>query len=340
MSELEIEIPPGEPVIAFRRVVKAPPDLVFRIYTEPEHLRRWWGPRHLDMVLCEIDLRVGGTYRFVHRAPDGQEFGFHGEYRVIERPYRLVKSFVYEGTPDDEAVDTFTFEPVDEGTLISCRTVHSSIAARDAHAASGAAAGLTASYQRLDEWLASLTQRSSPVSTLVLKMSMSLDGYVAPPDGRTNWIFPSYTDDATAWTVETLRHASAHLMGAVTYRDMAAHWPQSTSVYAAPMNEIPKVVFSTTLTTADWGDTRILAGDLTHEIKRLKQEPGSYLLAHGGTHFARSLCLSGLVDEFRLLVHPVVLGEGQRIFVEPMSIEPITTTAFSGGAVAHVCRPG
>lgn len=156
MSELEIEIPPDEPVIAFRRVVEAPRDLVFRMYTEPEHLRHWWGPRHLDLVVCEIDLRVGGNYRFVQRAPDGQEFAFHGEYRVIERPSRLVKSFVYEGAPDNEAVDTFTFEPAGEATLISCRTVHSSIAARDAHVASGAPAGLTASYQRLGELLASL----------------------------------------------------------------------------------------------------------------------------------------------------------------------------------------
>jgi uncharacterized protein YndB with AHSA1/START domain len=156
VSELEIEIPPNEPVVAYRRVVKAPPELVFKMYTEPEHLRHWWGPRHLDLVACEIDLRVGGKYRLVERSPDGQEFAFHGEYRVIERPHQLVQSFVYEGTPENEAVDTFTFEPVDDGTLISCRTVHSSIAARDAHVASGSAAGLTASYQRLDEWTASL----------------------------------------------------------------------------------------------------------------------------------------------------------------------------------------
>jgi uncharacterized protein YndB with AHSA1/START domain len=161
VSELEIEIPRDEPVVIFRRVVKAPPELVFRVYTEPEHLRRWWGPRHLVLVVCEIDLRVGGRYRLVHRAPDGQEFGFHGEYRLIERPHRLVKSFVYEGTPDNEAVDTFTFEPVDEGTLVGCRTVHSSIAARDAHVASGMEDGLTAGYQRLDQLTASL-QRQVP----------------------------------------------------------------------------------------------------------------------------------------------------------------------------------
>jgi dihydrofolate reductase len=174
---------------------------------------------------------------------------------------------------------------------------------------------------------------------LTLKMSMSLDGCVARTDGSNDWIFPSYSDDAAAWTVETLGHASAHLMGAATYRDMAGHWPQSTSVFAAPMNDIPKVVFSKTLTAADWGETSIAAGELADEINRLKQQPGDYLLAHGGTRFARSLCSSGLIDEYRLIVHPVVLGEGQRIFVDELNLAPITTTAFSGGAVAHVCRP-
>ena len=156
MSKLEIEIPPDEPVVIFRRVIRAAPELVFRMCTEPEHLRRWWGPRHLDLVVCEIDLRVGGRYRFVHRAPDGQEFGFFGKYRVIEPPHRLVQTFVYEGTPDNKAVDTFTFEPVAAGTLIACRTVHSSIAARDAHVASGMEDGLTDSYQRLADLAASV----------------------------------------------------------------------------------------------------------------------------------------------------------------------------------------
>ncbi len=177
------------------------------------------------------------------------------------------------------------------------------------------------------------------MSKLILKMSVSLDGFVARTDGRNDWIFPSMSDDSSAWTLAAVSRPSAHLMGAETYRAMAAYWPQSNEIFAAPMNEIPKVVFSKTLTTADWGDTSIAAGDLAEEIKRLKQEAGGDLVAHGGTRFARSLCKSGLIDELWLLVHPAVLGDGQRLFVEPMDLEPITTTAFTGGAVAHVCRP-
>lgn len=162
MSELLIEMPPGEPVITFRRLVKAPPGLVFRLYTEPEHLRHWWGPPHLELVSCEIDLRTGGHYRLVQRAPDGREYAFHGTYLHIERPHRLVKTFVYEGRPENEAVDTFTFEPAGEHTLVRCRTVHASLAARDAHAESGAASGLTASYLRLEHHVASLPRGTRP----------------------------------------------------------------------------------------------------------------------------------------------------------------------------------
>jgi dihydrofolate reductase len=103
------------------------------------------------------------------------------------------------------------------------------------------------------------------------------------------------------------------------------------------MNEIPKVVFTSSLRSADWGETTIEAGDLAAAVSRLKQErPGGYLLAQGGVRFARSLVETGLIDEFRLVVHPVVLGAGERLFTASLAVEPVSTTAFRGGAVAHV----
>ena len=103
------------------------------------------------------------------------------------------------------------------------------------------------------------------------------------------------------------------------------------------MNEIPKVVFSDSLASVGWAETTIATGDLAAAVTRLKQErSGGYLLAHGGVRFARSLVETGLIDEYRLVVHPVVLGAGERLFDAPLSIEPTSTIAFSGGAVAHV----
>ena len=174
------------------------------------------------------------------------------------------------------------------------------------------------------------------MASLILKMSVSLDGYVAPPDGSTDWVAAGRSPDGASWTVETLGNAGAHLVGAATYAAWAGFWPGAAGPFAAPMNEIPKVVFSNSLASADWGETTIATGDLAAAVMQLKEErSGGYLLAHGGVRFARSLVETGLIDEYRLVVHPVVLGAGERLFGAPLSIEPISTIAFSGGAVAH-----
>ena len=175
------------------------------------------------------------------------------------------------------------------------------------------------------------------MAALVLKMSVSLDGYVAPLDGSTEWVAAGRSDDGARWTVEILSNAGAHLVGATTYAGWASYWPGASGPFAKPMNEIPKVVFSDSLAAADWGETTIAAGDLAEAVTRLKQEyADGYLLAHGGVRFARSLVATGLIDEYRLVVHPVVLGAGERLFDAPLTVEPISTIAFSGGAVAHV----
>ena len=175
------------------------------------------------------------------------------------------------------------------------------------------------------------------MASLILKMSVSLDGYVAPPDGSTDWVAAGRSPDGASWTVETLGNAGAHLVGAVTYARWASSWPGASGPFAAPMNEIPKIVFSSSTTSADWGETTIATGDLADAVARLKQErPGGYLLALGGVRFARSLVETGLIDEYRLVVQPVVLGAGERLFTAPLTIEPVSTTAFSAGAVAHV----
>jgi dihydrofolate reductase len=175
------------------------------------------------------------------------------------------------------------------------------------------------------------------MASLILKMSVSFDGYVAALDGSTDWAAAGRSDDGASWTLETVSNAGAHLMGAATYTGWAAYWPGASGPFAKPMNEIPKVVFSNSLTSADWAETTIARGDLAQAITRLKQErSGGYLLAQGGARFARSLVETGLIDEYRLVIHPVILGAGERIFTAPLTIEPMSTTVFSGGAVAHV----
>jgi dihydrofolate reductase len=175
------------------------------------------------------------------------------------------------------------------------------------------------------------------MASLILKMSVSLDGYVAPRDGSVGWEAAGRSPDGAEWVLETVSNASAHLMGAATYASWAGFWPSASGPFAKPMNDIPKVVVSNSLKSADWAETTIVSGDLAEAVTRLKNEhSGRYLLAEGGARFARSLVETGLIDEYRLVVHPAVLGSGEPLFTAPLTIEPISTTAFSGGAVAHV----
>ena len=152
-AALEMVIPAGEPIIEYRRFFAAPSELVFQAFTDPEHLAHWRGPEELQMVSCDIDLRVGGRYRYVHRGPDGQDHVFRGEYREVRRPQRLVSTFVYEAFPENEAVETLIFDEVDGGTMVTSRSILPSFKARDLYIATGAERGLEESCRRLDQWL-------------------------------------------------------------------------------------------------------------------------------------------------------------------------------------------
>jgi dihydrofolate reductase len=175
------------------------------------------------------------------------------------------------------------------------------------------------------------------MASLILKMSISLDGYIAPADGSSGWEAAGRSDDSARWVLETVSNAETHLVGAATYASWARFWPGAAGPFARPMNEIPKVVFSNSLAFADWGPAAIVRGELAAAVARLKQEhPDGYLLAQGGARFARSLVQTGLIDEYRLVVQPVILGAGERLFTMPLIIKPVSTTAFSRGAVAHV----
>jgi dihydrofolate reductase len=202
---------------------------------------------------------------------------------------------------------------------------------------------------------------------LILKMSVSIDGYVGGSHGELDWLFRTMGEDLIAWQTETLSQAGLHVMGRRTFRDMAAFYPTSTEPYALPMNEIPKVYFSkirsaasttraftdaqkytSTRTAADgagnfesWDRAPALSGDLAEEIARLKAEPGDPILAHGGASFANSLMRGGLIDEYRLLMHPVALGAGLALFegiTSPTNLSLMGVRTFDKGVVLHIYR--
>lgn len=174
---------------------------------------------------------------------------------------------------------------------------------------------------------------------VILKMHVSLDGYARGAEGDVmDWIFDTYDDELQAWEVDMLWQAGVHIMGRKVYEEMAAYWPTSTEVYAPPMNEIPKVIFSKTVRETTWVGARIENGDLLEAMTLLRNEPGKEILAHGGPDLAQSLMRHDLIDEFRLLVHPVTLGGGLPLFTERTKLRLAGARAFPGGTVLMTYR--
>jgi len=202
---------------------------------------------------------------------------------------------------------------------------------------------------------------------------MSLDAFVAGPQGEIDWIFGTTDDRSAAWTVDTISKAGLHIMGSKTFHDMASWWPTSNEPFAPPMNEIPKAVFTrggftgadpakvtqavkdalknrkekggqiaATPAGADsWAHPRIFKGDLADSIRRLKSESGKDIVAHGGAGFAQSLVATGLIDEYALMVHPVALGKGLPLFTslpQQLKLRLVEIKSFPAGSAAHIYR--
>lgn len=147
---------PTETQILITRRFDAPPRLVYRAWTTPELIRRWWHAERGEVTDIQVELRVGGRWRYVMVAHGGLEVAFHGEYREIVPDARLVSTEIYEAAPDAEALHTATFEPDGAGTLLRLLVEHASQADRDAHVNSGMEDGLQDALRLLEQVASSL----------------------------------------------------------------------------------------------------------------------------------------------------------------------------------------
>lgn len=177
---------------------------------------------------------------------------------------------------------------------------------------------------------------------LVLQMGVSVDGYVAGgPEEAGQSGPPGEHPEVTAWKLDQLRKVGLHIMGRVTYEQMAVYWPAATNPYATLMNDLPKVVFSKTLTTADWANSRIARGDLAEEIERLKEEPGGEIMVHGGAAFVQDLSRLRQIDEYHLVIGPVALGSGLPMFKDlasPLRFKLAQANTFPDGTIIPIYR--
>jgi dihydrofolate reductase len=178
---------------------------------------------------------------------------------------------------------------------------------------------------------------------VVLKMVMSLDGFVTSLDGTHEWMFEWFGGDSGEWNRRALDAAGVHAMGRRSYEIMGPHWAASEGPIATAMNEKPKAVFSRTLEKAEWGPAEIFGGDLGEAIAELKaRDDEGTVLVHGGPDFARSLTRLGLVDEYQLTTVPIAIGAGQSPFAElgeHLKFDVVDEERFKSGALAQILVP-
>jgi dihydrofolate reductase len=174
---------------------------------------------------------------------------------------------------------------------------------------------------------------------------VTVDGYYEGPNQEFDW--PVVDEEFNEFGLRQLEEIDTLLFGRVTYEGMAAYWPtpaaeQDDPRAAAKMNTLPKLVVSRTLDRADWATTRIVKGNVAAELTRLKQQPGKDIAIFGSSDLVVSLLGMGLVDELRIMVHPVVLGAGRSLFrtaPERLHLRLVEARPFRSGSVLLTYRP-
>jgi len=178
---------------------------------------------------------------------------------------------------------------------------------------------------------------------VILCMSMSLDGFVGGGREHPGMAIPGGAE-VRQGKPDRISKAGVRLMGRVTYQEMSSYWPHSDDPYAAPVNDIPTVVFSRPLSGAGatWPGTRVVRGELAAEIAAIRAGPGPGVIIWGGGRLAGAPAAQDLIDGYRLLVQPLVLGSGQALSGQlPQSgdLHLAGTMSFPGGFAGHLCRP-
>jgi len=153
---------------------------------------------------------------------------------------------------------------------------------------------------------------------IVVTQFMTLDGVVESPQ---DWSFPYWSDETAKFKWDELLATDAHLLGRVTYEGFAAAWPDRTDAqgFADRMNSLSKYVVSTTLKKAEWNNSHIIETNIVDEIAKLKKQSGGDILMAGSMTLLQTLMEHDLVDEYRLLTYPIVLGKGKRLFTDGMA---------------------
>jgi dihydrofolate reductase len=179
--------------------------------------------------------------------------------------------------------------------------------------------------------------------TLIVSEFVTLDGIMEAPGGEpghphSGWVFDFMGPEQLQYKLEEVREAAALLIGRVTYESFAGAWPAREGEFADKMNTMPKHVVSTTLRRPEWNNCTVIGSDVAGRVARLKAESGGPILVAGSRTLLHALMAHDLVDEYRLMIFPVLLGSGRRLFPETSrktSLRLTDSRAFASGVVVH-----
>lgn len=180
---------------------------------------------------------------------------------------------------------------------------------------------------------------------VILFDMISLDGFFEGPERDIHW--HNVDEEFNAFSIEQIDAADCLIFGRMTYETMAAYWPTPAAAVADPlvakkMNSLPKIIFSRTLVPVTWNNTRLFKGNAAEELLKLKGQPGKDMIIFGSADLACTLFQHGLIDEFRLLINPLVLGGGTPLFQDiqhPVQMNLVHTRAFRNGNVLLCYQP-
>jgi dihydrofolate reductase len=185
------------------------------------------------------------------------------------------------------------------------------------------------------------------VSRIVVSQFVSVDGVIEDPVGmetlgRGSWTTASSGAEGGKYKLDEILQAEAMLLGRTTYDSYAAAWPSRDDEYADKLNAMPKYVVSSTLEDPEWSNTTVLKGDVAAEVGRLRDRPGGEILIQGSAQLTYALHERDLVDEWRLMVFPVVVGAGKRCFGDPgkaVNLKLADSRAVGEGVAILVYEP-
>lgn len=173
---------------------------------------------------------------------------------------------------------------------------------------------------------------------IVVTQFITLDGVMENPH---LWSFPYFTDEITKFKIDELFASDAQLLGRVTYEAFAEYWPSQTDEYANRLNSLPKYAVSKTLKKAAWNNSILINKNIEEEISKLKLQKGQDILVHGSLTLVKALLKANLIDQLNLLVFPVVLGKGIRLFEneENIKLTLTETKTYTSGVVLLTYQP-